>query len=745
MHVDAYDLVLLLFLLQCISADHFSSRGDVVGDKVRDETLFHPVVRVLHPSARPAIYVPKPARTGQIGVTLRGLQVPAKGMKPFGMALRMAPPVMQLGTESPMPVREEEDEAFMKAQGVAEDAVGPAHRLPIHISFETEPTFQPFHVDSGTVRVYSAGQVIAAARCQFAAFGPREFSGTSFRLRRAEPIQAERSLHQPLEGAIALVERGKCSFEAKMRRAAAAGAAGVILINNEDTTFVALPDSAAAGSQAAEAAARDIPIVVVSASAAARITSAYDIQEQAGKDVSVSVTMLASDEELGNVLRLPLFPVAQTLLPGQTMRMQVTRAERLSLQTRFRLALEGPQDDMPVPEDIGVPTVAVVLVGDASSNLVASVGTMAHVDLQTLREEGSHLTLRGVAPCNMRCLVRESTPKTIGLALVQPLDAGNWTFSGSDGNPMTRSETGAELRATIRRVGAAAQHFHPVSYVEGGSAPELARLWDELPTDLSMLTFVACSLLGLGAKREQAALQCRLPERVRVLRRLLRKLETKYATALPSVERSMGGSPSLVAAAVARAAPWVVIVEAEGEGRERAAGFVVHPDGLIITNRHVANSTRPASVIFEDGGRAHATVVGESRDYDIAFLRVPRDGLAAAVLGNSDQCAVGDWVVAIGHPAEFERLVTVGIVSAIQRPMPTGPGVSPHAMLDRAATFIATDALFNKGISGGPLLNERGEVIGMNTYLRRDLEGLGFAIAVDRIRETASELLDVEI
>ena len=71
--------------------------------------------------------------------------------------------------------------------------------------------------------------------------------------------------------------------------------------------------------------------------------------------------------------------------------------------------------------------------------------------------------------------------------------------------------------------------------------------------------------------------------------------------------------------------------------------------------------------------------------------------------------------------------------------------VSPHAMLDRSPTFIATDALYNKGVSGGPLLNERGEVVGINTFLREDLHGLGFAIAIGRVQEAALELLGVEL
>ena len=85
------------------------------------------------------------------------------------------------------------------------------------------------------------------------------------------------------------------------------------------------------------------------------------------------------------------------------------RRERAALQMRYKLALEGPADGSSLPDDIGVASVAAVLVGDASSNLLASVGTLCHIDLETLRAKGTHVSLRGVTPCNMRCLLREST------------------------------------------------------------------------------------------------------------------------------------------------------------------------------------------------------------------------------------------------------------------------------------------------------------------------------------------------
>ena len=347
----------------------------------------------------------------------------------------------------------------------------------------------------------------------------------------------------------------------------------------------------------------------------------------------------------------------------------------------------------------------------------ASVGTLAHVDLETLKSTGTHVTIEGVAPCHMRALVRESTPRSFGLALVEPYvrdawwtphrdeEDGNMPFTSRDGKTtMSRDEVAAELRATIRRVGMAAQRFGGASYAAGGTAPALRRLWDELPSDVSLLSFKACSLLSLDAKREQSALQCRLPERVRVLRSLLDELEAKYQAYAPP-QPAMGGGRSFVAAAVACATPSLVIVEPEGsEAGERAAGFVIYSEdsmSIIVTNRHVANISRPVRIVYEDGeSDVMVRAVAQSREYDVAFLRVERGGLPVAALGDSNRCALGDWLIAIGHPAEFDRVVTLGVVSAIQRPQPTRPGVSPRALLDRRATFLATDALYNKGISG---------------------------------------------
>ena len=251
----------------------------------------------------------------------------------------------------------------------------PSCRCTTNMAFETEPTFLRLNVGAGIVRCLSGDKTLVAVRCQFATFGPRQFDRPA-RLARTHPPEANCPLLKPLDGAVALVGRGKCSFETKVRIAAASGASGVILMNTDDSRFIAAPDEPGlAVGPAAHEPSPDIPLVVVSSGDASRLTDAYDAAyaaeiEGEHKETLVSVTQLTNDESLADALRLPLFPVGQTLLPGELLRIRVSPGERLALQTRFQLALQGPPEGDSLPEDLGVATVAVVLVGDASSNLL---------------------------------------------------------------------------------------------------------------------------------------------------------------------------------------------------------------------------------------------------------------------------------------------------------------------------------------------------------------------------------------
>ena len=169
-----------------------------------------------------------------------------------------------------------------------------------------------------------------------------------------------------------------------------------------------------------------------------------------------------------------------------------------------------------------------------------------------------------------------------------------------------------------------------------------------------------------------------------------------------------------------------------GEG----SGFIIDKAGFILTNNHVIDNAKQIDIFLSnmtDQEGLSAKVVGRDELSDTALLQLtefPREPLQAAKFGDSDQMAPGDWVVAIGNPFGYENSVTVGVVSAVGRHNPVSNG--------RSQDFIQTDAAINRGNSGGPLLNVRGEVIGMNTMIVSTREsggnmGLGFAIPVNTI------------
>ena len=170
------------------------------------------------------------------------------------------------------------------------------------------------------------------------------------------------------------------------------------------------------------------------------------------------------------------------------------------------------------------------------------------------------------------------------------------------------------------------------------------------------------------------------------------------------------------------------------------SGIIIDKDGHILTNNHVVNDVNEIKVILADKREFPAEVVGTDPKTDLAVIRikgkVPRD-LPAATLGDSDQVRVGDWVVAIGAPFGYVQTVTHGIISAKGR---TGIGRDTGNYED----FLQTDAPINPGNSGGPLVNLRGEVIGINTAIATSagqFAGVGFAIPSNLAREVMSELI----
>ncbi len=180
------------------------------------------------------------------------------------------------------------------------------------------------------------------------------------------------------------------------------------------------------------------------------------------------------------------------------------------------------------------------------------------------------------------------------------------------------------------------------------------------------------------------------------------------------------------------------IPEREGLG----SGFVIDKAGHIVTSYHVVRATDEIDVIFSGGEGVPATIVGTDPSTDIAVLDVEMSAgaLTPLPLGDSDEVQVGDPVVAIGNPFGLDRTVTAGIVSAIQREIHAPNGVSIEHV-------IQTDAQINRGSSGGPLLNARGEVIGVNSQIETGGTGLGnvgigFAVPVNTVREVAAQLMD---
>jgi serine protease Do len=167
------------------------------------------------------------------------------------------------------------------------------------------------------------------------------------------------------------------------------------------------------------------------------------------------------------------------------------------------------------------------------------------------------------------------------------------------------------------------------------------------------------------------------------------------------------------------------------------SGFVIHPDGYIVTNAHVVARTTERKVTFADGRVFDAEIVALDRSRDLAILKIAADeSLPTLPLGRSDDLMIGETVIAIGNPFGFEHTVTAGVVSAVGRELEF-----PELVL---AGLIQTDASINPGNSGGPLLNVLGQLIGVASAIRGDAENIGFAIPVDQLREVLPELLDVE-
>jgi putative serine protease PepD len=199
--------------------------------------------------------------------------------------------------------------------------------------------------------------------------------------------------------------------------------------------------------------------------------------------------------------------------------------------------------------------------------------------------------------------------------------------------------------------------------------------------------------------------------------------------------------------------PVVVSIDvASGQGAGTGSGFVIRStdkESFILTNNHVvtgAGDNADITVTFQDQSQASAEIVGTDASYDLAVLRVDRGNLPVAALGDSDDVVVGDATIAIGSPLGLTGTVTSGIVSALNRPVTAGDASDVSFI-----SAIQTDAAINPGNSGGPLVNSRGEVIGINSAIattgssiggQSGSIGLGFSIPINQARRVATDLIE---
>jgi Do/DeqQ family serine protease len=164
------------------------------------------------------------------------------------------------------------------------------------------------------------------------------------------------------------------------------------------------------------------------------------------------------------------------------------------------------------------------------------------------------------------------------------------------------------------------------------------------------------------------------------------------------------------------------------------SGFITRADGRIITNAHVVNGVDTVQVTLKDGRTFEGKVLGADPVTDVAVIQIEAKDLPTVKLSNSDALQPGAWAIAIGNPLGLDNTVTAGIISATGRS--SGQVGIPNERVD----YIQTDAAINPGNSGGPLLNQNGEVIGMNTAIIQDAQGIGFAIPINTVDRIANQL-----
>lgn len=217
-------------------------------------------------------------------------------------------------------------------------------------------------------------------------------------------------------------------------------------------------------------------------------------------------------------------------------------------------------------------------------------------------------------------------------------------------------------------------------------------------------------------------------------------MDTKETQALDAYSQAVVNAvervgPAVVSVGMARRAPERLARRGLPELHGSGSGLVIAPDGFILTNSHVVNSADRIEVRFADGPAMPAAMVGEDPHSDLAIVRAPGSGFPAATLADSTSLRVGQLVIAIGNPLGFQATVTAGVISALGRTLRSQTGRLIEGM-------IQTDAALNPGNSGGPLVDFRGDVVGVNTAIIAGSQGICFAIPVNTAKLVASQLIN---